>query len=264
MTHGDYQPGSGSQEFETLNCSEFCQVCTQLGELAALPVGLSQPICATCFTSVGYPISISCSFTTAIMVFTREGWIERYREKEVCNWTKIFRKDTKNIAYRRFERWPWGLWRPLSSCKPWVDVVHSNVLKPFGNWNTRTKVISELYFLKEFTSATGSYDLKLDRFLVSHKTQREKWYMGWFAYLKIEGDDVDTPASSCLFNLDIRSRQHLHYLPSFIFGNGITDITHRKTLFARTYRKLPAHFRKRKLAAGKELKKGAVQVYELC
>lgn len=27
-------------------------VCTQLGE-ATLPVGLSQPMCATCFTSVG-------------------------------------------------------------------------------------------------------------------------------------------------------------------------------------------------------------------
>jgi hypothetical protein len=53
-----------------------------------------------------------------------------------------------------------------------------------------------------------------------------------------------------LFNLDIRSRQHLHYLPSFIFGNGITDIIHRKTLFARTCRKLPAH--KAELASGKE------------
>jgi hypothetical protein len=83
---------------KSLNSSEFCQVCTQLGEEAALPVGLSQPICATCFTSVGYPMSISCSFTTAIMVFTGEGWMERYREKEVCNWTMIFRIKTKRIS----------------------------------------------------------------------------------------------------------------------------------------------------------------------
>lgn len=36
---------------------------TQLGE--AFPVRPSQPMCATCFTSVGLPICISCSFTTA-------------------------------------------------------------------------------------------------------------------------------------------------------------------------------------------------------
>lgn len=36
----------------------------QLGD--APPAALSQPMCATCFTSVGQPISISCSFTAKI------------------------------------------------------------------------------------------------------------------------------------------------------------------------------------------------------
>lgn len=35
---------------------------TQLGGVPEAP---SQPMCATCLTSVGYPISISLSFTTA-------------------------------------------------------------------------------------------------------------------------------------------------------------------------------------------------------
>lgn len=38
------------------------QIHTQLG---AEPDWPSQPMCATCLTSVGYPISISLSFTTA-------------------------------------------------------------------------------------------------------------------------------------------------------------------------------------------------------
>lgn len=35
-------------------------------QLGALPDEPSHPICATCLTSVGYPISISLSFTTNI------------------------------------------------------------------------------------------------------------------------------------------------------------------------------------------------------
>lgn len=35
-------------------------------QLGALPEGPSQPMCATCLTSVGVPISISRSFTTKI------------------------------------------------------------------------------------------------------------------------------------------------------------------------------------------------------
>lgn len=55
-----------NKKLRTVNKTKLTDQHTQVG---AFPEGPSHPICATCLTSVGYPISISRSFTTSKTMF---------------------------------------------------------------------------------------------------------------------------------------------------------------------------------------------------